>query len=460
MQNWVPTLNDNGVPRYIALADAIAEDIRVGRLSIGERLPPQRELADLLSLHFTTIARGYVEANARGLVESKVGRGTFVSQPSRSEDPSFPDRPVDLSMNLPPEPFDQDITRKMRLGAEHVAADVVSLLRYQTVGGSEADKEAAATWLSRRSMSPKQDRLLIVPGAQIALDSILRVMTEPGDTILCEEITYPGIRSLAVQNRLSLSGLKMDSEGVDPEAFKQACETLSPKALYLNPTLQNPTTLTIPIGRRRELVAIARQYGVPILEDDAYGFIPARGQQPAPFASIAPELTWHIAGLSKCIGAGLRAAYVLAPDVRKAWPFLSAIRASTVMASPMTVALATKWIEDGTATSMLRAIRHETIERNKLAKKILPEGTFRSDPLSFSIWLELPAPWTRTAFVEHMRYKNIGVVASDAFVIDRTAPEAVRMCLGGPATRVQVEAALGFASHALMESPALTSAFL
>ncbi|CAD0186817.1 putative HTH-type transcriptional regulator YdcR [Ruegeria sp. THAF57] len=460
MENWVPMLADDGNPRYMALANAIAEDIQTGRLSVGDRLPPQRELADRLSIHFTTVARGYVEANARGLIESKVGRGTFVSKQTRSEAHVFPDRPADASMNLPPEPHDAELARKMRTGAQYVAEDIVSLLRYQGAAGNDADKQAALTWLNRRSMSPKQDRLLIVPGAQAALDGILRVTTKPGETILCENITYPGIRSLAAQHRLKLVGLAMDQHGIEPQAFQDACEMHKPKALYLNPTLQNPTTLTIPIERRHELAAIARQYNVPILEDDAYGLIPARGQQPAPFASIVPELTWHIAGLSKCIGAGLRVAYVIAPDARSAWPLLSAMRASVVMASPLTVAIVTKWIEDGTATSILRAVRTETIERNKLARHILPEGTFRSDPLCFSIWLELPQPWNRTAFVEHMRAQNIGVVASDAFVVDRAAPEAVRMCLGGPATRGQIEAALGFAAHALTESPALTSAFL
>ena len=75
-----------------------------------------------------------------------------------------------------------------------------------------------------------------------------------------------------------------------------------PKALYLNPTLQNPTTLTISDQRRRDIAAVARRFKLPIVEDDAYGFIPTHGH--APFAAIAPDLTWHVAGLAKCIGAG------------------------------------------------------------------------------------------------------------------------------------------------------------
>ena len=111
----------------------------------------------------------------------------------------------------------------------------------------------------------------------------------------------------------------MDAEGVEVDAVAEACKKLKPKALYLNPTLQNPTTITISDQRRRDIAAMARRFKLPIVEDDAYGFIPAHGH--APFAAIAPDLTWHVAGLAKCIGAGLRAAYVVVPDTRSIWPF-------------------------------------------------------------------------------------------------------------------------------------------
>ena len=101
----------------------------------------------------------------------------------------------------------------------------------------------------------------------------------------------------------------MDEQGVDADAFADACRRLRPKALYLNPTLLNPTTHTISEPRRLALTAIARRFGVPIIEDDPYGLLP-RDAPPA-FAALAPELTWHIAGLAKCLGAGLRVAYVV-----------------------------------------------------------------------------------------------------------------------------------------------------
>ncbi|MCA1455326.1 PLP-dependent aminotransferase family protein [Bradyrhizobium sp. BRP22] len=462
MTDWRPDLSNSDKPRYLAIADAIADDIAAGKLVIGDRLPPQRKLAKRLDIDFTTVARGYVEAQKRGLIESKVGQGTFVRdkpRPRRSAQ-AFPPRPVDLSMNLPPEPDNPDLIARMQAGADYIMRDVVSLLRYQGFGGTQADKDAASSWLGRRALVPAQSRIFVSPGAHPALLGILSILAKPGEVVLCEAITYPGIRAIAAQLGITLVGLPMDDEGVELQALTDACKKLKPKAIYLNPTLQNPTTLTIPDPRRREIVAIARRYKLPIVEDDAYGFIPEHGHGHAPFAAIAPDLTWHVAGLAKCIGAGLRAAYVVVPDTRSAWPFASALRAATVMASPLTVSLVTRWIEDGTADTMLRFIRSETSARQKLAAEILPKGSYRGDLLSFNIWVPLPAPWTRSGFVEHMRSTGIGVVASDAFVVNGPPPEAVRICLGGPVNRPQIRSALEYTAHALAESPALASSFL
>ena len=130
----------------------------------------------------------------------------------------------------------------------------------------------------------------------------------------------------------------------------------------------------------------------------------SRAHGHAPFAAIAPDLTWHVAGLAKCIGAGLRAAYVVVPDTRSAWPFAAALRAATVMASPFTVALATRWIEDGTADTLLRFIRSRNHGAAETGREILPKGIYKRDPLELQhLAVELPAPWNRAAFVDHMR---------------------------------------------------------
>ncbi len=456
MIDWISTVAESGKPRYLAIADAIEAAIAAGQLAPGDKLPPQRRLAAELEVDFTTAARGYAEAARRGLIDSTVGRGSFVL--GRTHEPgalSPRAAPADLTMNLPPDPDDPALIQRMRAGLEEVARSLVPLLHYQGFGGSPQAKDAASSWLGRRALIPSQERLFVAPGAHPALTAIFSLLAQPGETVLCEAITYPGARNIAAQQRLQLLGLPMDQDGILPEALADICARAKPKALYLNPTLQNPTTLTVPAARREALAEIARRHKLPIIEDDAYGFIPPHA--PPPFAALAPELTWHIAGLAKCFGAGLRIAYVIAPDVRAGWGFATIMRAATVMASPITAALTTRWIEDGTGDSILRFIRTESAARQKLAAEILPPGLFRSDPLAFNLWLQLPSGWTRSAFAQHMRAADIGIVTSDAFVTRGEPPESVRICLGGPTTRPALRTALEFMAHALSHGEAVAT---
>jgi DNA-binding transcriptional MocR family regulator len=455
MDDWIPALLLDGTPRYVAIAEAIAADIKTGRLGHNDRLPPQRKLALKLGVDFTTVARGYVEAQRRGLVESRVGQGTFVrSRKEETAQRAFRQAgPIDFSMNLPPEPTDPQLLERMQAGFVEVAACLNDVLRYQAFGGSVSDKEAATNWLGRRALVPAHDRLFVAPGAHGALLAIFSTLAKPGDTILSENLTYPGARALAAQLGLDLVGLPMDEEGIDVDALTEACLRRAPKALYLNPTLQNPTTLTVSEPRRMAIVAVARRFRLPIVEDDAYGFLPIHA--PRPFAALAPELTWHISGLAKCLGAGLRIAYVITPDARTSWPFIAVARAANVMASPLTAALATRWIEDGTADAVLAFIREEAQARQRLVGEILPHGIYKADPCGFHIWLRLPPQWSCSAFVGHTRATGIGIVSSHPFNTDGRPPEAVRVCLGGPSQRATVRSALEFIAHSLDEQPAL-----
>src|SRR5215468_109659 len=199
MNDWMPNLAASDKPRYLAIADAIAEDIRSGRLGASDRLPPQRKLARRLAVDFTTVARGYVEAQKRGLIESHVGRGTFVRASARRRHTPMARHPeiVDLSMNLPPEPDDPELLDRMQDGLEAVGRDLVSLLRYQGFGGVQADKDAAAIWLRRRALVPPQERLFIAPGAHPALLGSLGLLVREGDVVLSEEIIYPMARIIA-----------------------------------------------------------------------------------------------------------------------------------------------------------------------------------------------------------------------------------------------------------------------
>lgn len=460
---WTPDLKRWGKPHYLAIAEALADDIRTGRLAAGARLPTQRALAEALDLNFTTVSRGYVEAHKRGLIEGRVGQGTFVIDPVRqgrsiSSKHSSRVGPVDFTMNLPPEPDAPALQARMQASFSELSGDLSNLLRYQGFGGTDEDKEAALRWLKGRGIDTPRERLLICPGAHSALFSVLGQIARPRDTICAERITYPGIRSLAAHLGLRLVDLPMDRHGVDPDGFAAVCTKVAPKAIYLNPLLQNPTTATLSRTRREAIIAVARRYAVTIIEDDAYARIcPA---PPPSFADLAPEITYYVAGLAKCLGAGLRLAFLVAPSARSALPLAGALRAATVMASPISTSLATRWIMDGTADAVVQFVREESAARQRIATSLLPAGTYTADPHGFHIWITLPEGWTRSAFASQGRSAGLGVVASDPFCVAGTPPEAVRLCLGGPSTRQQITQGLEMLAHALEGSPALASTYI
>ncbi|WP_313614573.1 PLP-dependent aminotransferase family protein, partial [Rhizobium sp.] len=365
MLKWLPELRPDGKPRYLQIADAIELAIKRGDIAAGDRLPPQRRLAERLKIDFTTVSRAYTEAHSRRLVESHVGRGTFALGRPKEEHRIDPRRAgdEDLSMNMPPEPQDPDLVARMQEGLQTVSANLISLLRYQSTTGGEQDKAAASSWLSKRGMVPSLERIAITPGAHATMTALLSTMTRPGDVILCEAVTYPGLRAIAARMGLQPVGIAMDASGVLPDALDAAIHLHQPKALYLNPTVHNPTTLTIPLERRMEIAEVILRHRLPLIEDDAYGFIPATA--PVPFATLAPDLTWHIGGLAKCLGAGLRLAYTVSPNSRASFSLAQAMRASAVMPSPICMALATRWIEDGTADAIRRFVRAESAVRHE-----------------------------------------------------------------------------------------------
>ncbi|UWQ54935.1 aminotransferase-like domain-containing protein [Leisingera caerulea] len=432
MKQWTPARLDGSRPRYLELAEAIKSDIDAGVLEPGDRLPPQRRVAQELGLDFSTVSRGYAEAVRRGYIESFVGRGTYVRAAEALPGRPDPRRALeeDPMMNMPPEPDDPALLARMQKGLAHVAANLQPLLRYQSVTGSPQDRATAADWMQANGLPCVPERLVITPGAHASIYAILTVLCEPGSTVLCEEVTYPGLRSIAARLGIRLIGLAGDKDGVQPDALEKAITGHWPAALYLNPTLQNPTTRTMPSKRRQEIAAVLQKHDLPLIEDDAYCFVD--NGAPQAVSSLIPDLGWHIAGLSKCFGAGLRLAYTTVPQRAVLGQFSQALRSMHVMVSPLNLALLGHWIEDGTAAAIQKFIRKAAAERQALAGEVLKDCFTDSDPLAFNRWLTLPRGTSRAEVMGRMAGRQIGIMPSDAFTVTGLPQEAVRVCLGGP----------------------------
>jgi DNA-binding transcriptional MocR family regulator len=245
----------------------------------------------------------------------------------------------------------------------------------------------------------------------------------------------------------------MDKEGILPDALKSACRKHAPKAVYLIPTIHNPTTATMSLARRKEVAEILRSHDVLLLEDDAYG---ALAPQAKPLASLIPERTYFAASVSKCIAPGLRVSFLLTPDRKSAGVITDALRASVQMPVFLMVALVTRWLQDGSAEAMITAIREEATARQKLAADVLAQHAYWRHPNGHHIWIPLPRNWSRTEFASHVQRQGLAIVTSETFSVGEGQPHAIRVSLGAASNRSELVRALEILATAL-RSPAATT---
>ncbi|QGY32821.1 PLP-dependent aminotransferase family protein [Pantoea cypripedii] len=437
-------------PAYLLIADIIADGINSGEFQPRDRLPPLRELALLLALNYTTVTRGYAEAKRRGLIDSRPGLGSYI----RGKVPAVPlsgGSSYEMTMNSPIEPG-EELAQAISEGAINLFAqkNILSLLRYQDFGGQADDKAMAKVWLEKQLPAVSLEEILVAPGIHSALVGLLTLLCRKGGSVCVSDLIYPGLKAIASQLNITLQSLPCDEDGPLPRAFEHQCQTGNISALYINPTIQNPTTLTLPLRRREALADVASRYSVPVIEDEAYAALAT--QHIASFSELIPELTWYVTGMSKCFGPGLRTAFIKGPGKRNTQLLAGALRALNVMASPITNALATQWISDGTADRVLLSVRAESVIRQKMASEILHDFSYRATPQGFHLWLQLPRHfnWNPAEMAVKLRELGVSAVSSAAFCTDNNPPDALRICLGGSWSRETCAENLQTIAHVML----------
>jgi len=442
---WKPKLAER---KHLAsgILRALEADIEAGRLAPGEQLPTHRELAERLHVALGTVTRAYALAQVQGLVTGTTGRGTFVASP-----PAPQEGAIDLSRNLiHRDPRDGNI--RTLLGAYGDAGKTAVLLdEEQDPAGVLEHRTAAAGWMRRPGFTPAADDMVICSGVQHAMHTVLATIARPGDVVVTEAVTYAGIKAIAALSGFQLCGLPIDSQGIQPQAFEDACRR-GARILYTTPTLHNPTAITMSARRRQEIARIAETHGAVILEDDVYGFL-APGA-PLPLAAHAPGNTYYLTGTSKSIAPGLRVAYAVCP--RGMQPRVAnTVRTTIWETSPLMSALLTKWIQDGTADRTIAAKRAEVASRHELAKRILSQTTPPPHPTPHW-WIALPQAWRAEDLTGECRQRGVGITPAAAFAINRdNIPTAVRICLAAVATQQRLQDGLQIIKEILERGPTM-----
>ncbi len=441
------------------MADAIAADVASGRLAPGDQLPTQRALAQHLGITTGTVNRGYAIAERAGVVTAEVGRGTFVALSDNVTAQSTGLVPrmasaIDMGLNYPVgNEAEQALSNVLPRLAKRGSAGLLGLSPYE---GRPKHRAAGARWLQHLGLSASEEQVILCASVQHGLAATLAAIVAPGDVVLTESLTSPGIKALAAMHHLRLVAVEGDSKGILPEALAEACRTSKARLLYTMPTLHTPTTITMPDERRRSIADVLRQQSLVAIEDDAWGFLAV--DSVTPLHTFAPENVVYVTSVSKSLAPGLRVGYIVAPKTLQR--SITSCIGTMTWTSPLMAEVVTQWIEDGTAVSIAKQRAETAGKRLQLASKVLGRSFARPRTPAYHLWLPLTEPWRVDDFVNHAATLGVSLAPTDMFVPGRAStPHAIRVCLGTEPDIDRVEQGLGTIARMLKSGPAGYSSF-
>ncbi|OOV96685.1 MULTISPECIES: aminotransferase-like domain-containing protein [Pseudomonas] len=417
--------------RYKSLVDTFAEAIRSGQLLPGTRLPTHRQLAAEHGLALVTASRVYSELEAMGLVSGETGRGTFVREIALPPGQGSGQMTVaagllDLNFNYPSLPGQAELLRTA-LRQLALSGDLEALLRYQPHAGRVHERAAVARHLLNRGLTVQAEQVLVVSGAQHGLAVSMMTLLKPGDVVAVDALTYSGFKVLAETLHLELVAIPVTASGPDLDRLHSLCRQRPVRAVYSMPTLHNPLGWVMSLAQRERLVAIARQHNLMIIEDGAYAFLAE--DAPPPLATLAPERTVYIGGLSKSVATGLRVGFIAAP---MAWVngLERTIMATTWNVPGVMSAIAVGWLEDGTVTQLEAQKRADAQARQALTAQVLTGVKTISHPSSYFLWLPLAEDARADQVAMTLQRAGISVSTAEPFAVSAQVPHALRLALG------------------------------
>lgn len=257
--------------------------------------------------------------------------------------------------------------------------------------------ELAAERLRRRGVAATTQNTLITYGSSQIIGLLPQILIAPGDTIIVEGPTFLGAVMQFKRSGARLVSVPVDAEGMDVEALAATLAELRaqgvrPKFIYTIPTFQNPTGATMPLARRRRLVDLAVQYGVLVVEDDAYSDLRFRGEEVPPIAAL-DGAGWviHLRTFSKIFAPGVRLGWASGPQALIDRLALCKVEGGS---GPLITRVLATYAAEGRLDAHIDALRANygakcDLMLAELAREI-PAATMTRPDGGFFIWLRLP----------------------------------------------------------------------
>ncbi|MFT4260478.1 PLP-dependent aminotransferase family protein [Microbacterium sp.] len=421
------------------LSEGIGALIRGGELRPGDRLPPERTLAAATAVSRGTVVAAYADLAACGLVERRQGSGTRVAgspasavpfgRPGRGEAlfSALPNA-IDLLRSVP-----QISDPAVRLITAHTPRLDLALLPETDPAGLAVLREQIADLFRREGTPTTPEQILVTHGAQQAISLVVNALVGPGDVVLAEEITWPGVTDSVGLRGGIVHGIPMTADGLDVDALEVAMARLRPALVAINPHHQNPTGTRLPPAARHRVAELAARYGVPVIEDRVLAGISFDGVVPPSLAAERPDAPVIVVeSVSKWAWAGLRIGWLRADPVlvrRLRGARQLADQSTSVPAQLLALDLLAHADELRRENSRIHQDRLRLLQ--SLMAEHLPEWTSTPPRGGLSLWARLPVG-SADALSRVAAAHGVSVAGSAAFAASTAGDDHIRIPYTAP----------------------------
>lgn len=318
------------------------------------------------------------------------------------------------------------------LTARVIREQGTTALQYGSGQGDPKLREQILEIISLVGVQAEPDDIVVTPGSQMALDLVVKIFCDPGDTVLVESPSYVGALGVFRSYQCNVVHVAMDEYGLCPESLGQALSSnQNVKLIYTIPSFQNPAGLTQNQQRREEILAVATKFGVPILEDDPYGLLGFEGEPPQAIRALDAHNVIYLGSFSKTIASGLRLGWVVAPPGIRDKIILAA-EAATLCPSNFTQLTISRYLSEQPWLEQIKVFKDLYRERRDALldsmQELMPAGTTWTMPEGgFYSWVTLPPGLDAAAMLPRAVSGLVAYVPGTGFYADGQGSQYLRL---------------------------------
>ncbi|MFC9971916.1 PLP-dependent aminotransferase family protein [Spirillospora sp. NPDC127200] len=314
-----------------------------------------------------------------------------------------------------------------RMVGDLVARNGAEVLQYASAQGDPLLRERICEVMSLEGIAASADDVVVTVGAQQGLDLVTRIFVDPGDVVLAEAPSYVGALGTFASYQADVVHVPLDEAGLIPSALRETLERLrregrTVKFLYTVPTFQNPAGVTLTAARRAQVLEIAAEYDVLVVEDNPYGLLGFDAEPMRALRADDAERVVYLGSFSKTIASGLRVGWVLAPHAVRAKLVLAAESAILCPSSFSQLAVR-EYLTTQPWREQIKDFRELYRERRDAMLEALdafmPEGCTWTRPAGgFFVWLTLPEGLDAKAMAPRALAERVAYVPGTGFYAD------------------------------------------